>query len=63
VLLKGLFWGSLGGLAWTHAAYPAVAELAARMRTLRDALNDRYRKEGKLLFLAYLGGLLPDGKQ
>jgi cellulose synthase/poly-beta-1,6-N-acetylglucosamine synthase-like glycosyltransferase len=30
VLLKGLFWGSLGALVWTHAAYPAVAAAAAR---------------------------------
>ena len=30
VLLKGVFWGSLGALVWTHAAYPAVAALAAR---------------------------------
>ena len=35
MLLKGLFWGSLGALAWTHVAYPAAAELAARARTRR----------------------------
>ena len=35
MLLKGLFWGSLGALAWTHVAYPAAAELAARVRTRR----------------------------
>src|SRR5918912_2875110 len=29
---KALFWGSLGALAWTHAAYPAAATLAARAR-------------------------------
>ena len=32
LVLKGLFWGSLGALAWTHVGYPAVAELAARLR-------------------------------
>ena len=32
VLVKGLFWGSLGALAWTHVLYPAVAEIAARRR-------------------------------
>jgi len=32
-VLKTLFWGSLGALAWTHVAYPAAAELAARVRT------------------------------
>jgi cellulose synthase/poly-beta-1,6-N-acetylglucosamine synthase-like glycosyltransferase len=33
VLLKGVFWGSLGALVWTHAAYPAAAALAARVRS------------------------------
>jgi len=28
-----LFWGSLGGLVWTHAAYPLAARLAASLRT------------------------------
>jgi glycosyltransferase involved in cell wall biosynthesis len=32
LLLKAVFWGSLGALAWTHAAYPAAASLAARVR-------------------------------
>src|SRR2546423_5406010 len=32
MLLKGLFWGSLGALAWTHVGYPAAAALAARVR-------------------------------
>jgi cellulose synthase/poly-beta-1,6-N-acetylglucosamine synthase-like glycosyltransferase len=32
VLIKGVFWGSLGALVWTHAAYPAAAALAARAR-------------------------------
>jgi glycosyltransferase involved in cell wall biosynthesis len=31
VLLKGIFWGSLGALAWTHGGYPAAAALAARL--------------------------------
>jgi cellulose synthase/poly-beta-1,6-N-acetylglucosamine synthase-like glycosyltransferase len=34
-LAKVVFWGSLGALAWTHVAYPAAAELAARLRTRR----------------------------
>jgi cellulose synthase/poly-beta-1,6-N-acetylglucosamine synthase-like glycosyltransferase len=29
---KALFWGSLAGLAWTHAGYPAAAALTARLR-------------------------------
>ena len=32
ILLKGLFWGSLGALAWTHVAYPAAAVTIARLR-------------------------------
>jgi glycosyltransferase involved in cell wall biosynthesis len=32
VLAKGIFWGSVGALAWTHAAYPALAAVAARVR-------------------------------
>jgi cellulose synthase/poly-beta-1,6-N-acetylglucosamine synthase-like glycosyltransferase len=30
--VKGLFWGSLGALAWTHAGYPAAAAALARVR-------------------------------
>jgi cellulose synthase/poly-beta-1,6-N-acetylglucosamine synthase-like glycosyltransferase len=32
VILRGIFWGSLGALAWAHAGYPAAAALAARLR-------------------------------
>jgi glycosyltransferase involved in cell wall biosynthesis len=28
---KGLFWGSLGALAWTHVGYPLAAAAAARL--------------------------------
>ena len=31
-VLKGLFWGSAAGIAWTHAGYPLAAGLAARLR-------------------------------
>jgi cellulose synthase/poly-beta-1,6-N-acetylglucosamine synthase-like glycosyltransferase len=31
VITKSLFWGSLAGIAWTHAGYPAAAALAARL--------------------------------
>ena len=30
--MKGLFWGSLGALAWTHIGYPLAAAAAARLR-------------------------------
>jgi hypothetical protein len=32
VILKALFWGSLGALAWTHVGYPAAAAGLARLR-------------------------------
>ena len=35
IVLKALFWGSLGALAWTHAGYPAAAAVAARLRPKR----------------------------
>jgi glycosyltransferase involved in cell wall biosynthesis len=31
-VLKTLFWGSLGALAWTHVGYPLAAAAAARLR-------------------------------
>ncbi len=31
--VKVLFWGSLGGILWTHAGYPVAAALLARLRT------------------------------
>jgi glycosyltransferase involved in cell wall biosynthesis len=32
VILKALFWGSLGGLAWTHVGYPLAAAGLRRVR-------------------------------
>jgi len=32
IVVKLLFWSSLGALAWTHVGYPAAAALAARLR-------------------------------
>jgi glycosyltransferase involved in cell wall biosynthesis len=32
VILKTLFWGALGALAWTHVGYPAAVRAAARLR-------------------------------
>lgn len=31
-VLKALFWGSLGAVAWTHVGYPLAAMTAARLR-------------------------------
>jgi len=33
VLLKAIFWTTLGGLAWHHAGYPVAAAALKRMRT------------------------------
>ncbi|HEU5211878.1 MAG TPA: glycosyltransferase family 2 protein [Gaiellaceae bacterium] len=32
MLLKGIFWGSLGAIVWTHAGYPLAAAGLARVR-------------------------------
>ncbi len=32
MLIKGLFWGSLGAILWTHAGYPLAAAALARVR-------------------------------
>ena len=32
MLVKAVFWGSLGALAWTHAGYPLAAGALARLR-------------------------------
>jgi glycosyltransferase involved in cell wall biosynthesis len=32
IVLKALFWASLGGLAWTHVGYPVAAAALARVR-------------------------------
>lgn len=32
MIARGLFWGSLGALAWTHAGYPLAMGLLARLR-------------------------------
>ncbi len=32
MLVRALFWGSLGGIVWTHLGYPVAAAAAARLR-------------------------------
>jgi len=53
VLLKGLFWGSLGALAWTHVGYPAAAELATRVRALRVRKDDAAEPSVTVIIPAY----------
>jgi cellulose synthase/poly-beta-1,6-N-acetylglucosamine synthase-like glycosyltransferase len=40
VATKGLFWGSLGALAWTHGLYPLAAAGFARLRQRPVAKSD-----------------------
>jgi glycosyltransferase involved in cell wall biosynthesis len=35
IVVKALFWGSLGALAWTHVGYPVAAAALARVRPSR----------------------------
>ena len=37
LVLKTLFWGSLGALAWTHVGYPLAAAAAARLAAASSA--------------------------
>jgi glycosyltransferase involved in cell wall biosynthesis len=32
MLVRGMFWGALGALAWTHVGYPVATGVAARLR-------------------------------
>jgi cellulose synthase/poly-beta-1,6-N-acetylglucosamine synthase-like glycosyltransferase len=48
-----LFWGSLAALAWTHALYPALAAVAARLRTRPVAKDDAYLPSVAVIVTAY----------
>jgi glycosyltransferase involved in cell wall biosynthesis len=42
VIVRAVFWGALGALAWTHAGYPAAIGVLARLRprpVARDAVT------------------------
>jgi cellulose synthase/poly-beta-1,6-N-acetylglucosamine synthase-like glycosyltransferase len=39
-VVKALFWGSVGALAWTHAGYALAAAVAARVRPRRVQARD-----------------------
>jgi glycosyltransferase involved in cell wall biosynthesis len=52
IVLKALFWGSLGGLIWTHAGYPAAAAAAARLRP-RPVRKDEITPSVTLIVPAY----------
>jgi cellulose synthase/poly-beta-1,6-N-acetylglucosamine synthase-like glycosyltransferase len=48
-----VFWTALAALAWTHALYPAVAAIAARLRTKPVAADDGYLPTVALIVVAY----------
>ena len=48
-----VFWASLAALAWTHALYPALAAVAARLHTKPVAVNDSYLPTVAVIVVAY----------
>jgi cellulose synthase/poly-beta-1,6-N-acetylglucosamine synthase-like glycosyltransferase len=40
VIVRAVFWGALGALAWTHAGYPAAMGVLARLRPRPVARDD-----------------------
>jgi cellulose synthase/poly-beta-1,6-N-acetylglucosamine synthase-like glycosyltransferase len=52
-LLKTVFWGSLGALAWTHVGYPLAAAAAARVRPRPVRRDDGYLPEVTVIVAAY----------
>ena len=51
--VKAVFWASVGALAWTHAAYPGLAAVAARVRTRRVARDDAYAPSVAVIVAAH----------
>ena len=52
-VLKTVFWGSLGALAWTHLGYPVAAEIAARLRTRPVRKDPRSEPSVAVIVAAY----------
>jgi glycosyltransferase involved in cell wall biosynthesis len=52
-VLKTLFWGSLGALAWTHVGYPATAGLVARVRPRAVAKDDTFEPTVSVVIAAH----------
>ncbi len=48
-----VFWASLAALAWTHALYPAVVAIAARLRTNPVTVDDGYLPRVAVIVAAY----------
>ncbi|TML70982.1 MAG: glycosyltransferase [Actinobacteria bacterium] len=52
-VLKTLFWGSLGALAWTHLGYPATAAAVARLRPRPVRKDDSYLPDVDVIVAAH----------
>ena len=52
-LLKTLFWGSVGALAWTHVGYPLAAAAAARIRPRPVRKGESYEPDVTVVVAAY----------
>ena len=53
VVLKTLFWGSFGALAWTHVGYPVAAGLVARARPRRVAKDPSFEPSVSVIIAAH----------
>jgi cellulose synthase/poly-beta-1,6-N-acetylglucosamine synthase-like glycosyltransferase len=53
IVVEILFWLVLAALAWTHALYPLVAHLAARLRTRRVRADDGHLPRVCVIVTAY----------
>src|SRR6476620_3394306 len=53
LVLKVIFWASLGALVWTHALYPLFVALLARLRPRPARADDDYRPRVALVIAAY----------
>ena len=53
LVLKTLFWGSLGALAWTHVGYPLAAGALARVRERHVAKDPTWEPSVSMIVAAY----------
>ena len=52
MILKAIFWASLGGLAWTHVGYPVAAAALRRVRE-REVAKDEITPSVTLIVPAH----------
>jgi cellulose synthase/poly-beta-1,6-N-acetylglucosamine synthase-like glycosyltransferase len=53
VIVETIFWASAAALVWTHAAYPVVAALWARLRERRVRTDDAFEPTVTVIVTAY----------